>query len=148
MIRLVVVALLITACDDVVVHECTTGREGVEVAAAYAADHWPDVVDDASYLLVSCKPQDVIDSSISSCALALADRRESCAVHKAADGTRARIDVSHDEDAAISTCHELQHLRDPVWFTPDGCASHEQTCGYDVDGVARCEQAVRDFRGR
>lgn len=141
-------ALALAACDEVHVHDCTKGRDGVEVAAAYAAEHWPDVYDDATYLLASCKPQDVIDTSISSCALSLADRRESCAVHKATAGRRARIDISHDEDAAIVACHELHHLRDEVWFTIDGCASHEQTCGYDEAAVDRCEQAVRDFRLR
>lgn len=137
---------LCASCGEVVVHECVNGAEGIEAAAAYAADHWPDVRDQAAYLLVSCKPQDVIERSISSCARARVKRPESCAVLRRTPGGRARIDVSHDEDAAISVCHELQHLRDAVWFTADGCQSHEMTCNYDADAVAQCEAAVFQFR--
>lgn len=144
---LIVAAVLTSSCAGVQAYQCTTGREGVEAAATYAAEHWPDAREDATHLLVSCKPQEVLATSISSCGLSNVKRPESCAVHKAAPGRPARIDVSHDEDAAIATCHELQHLRDAVWFTTDGCQSHDlETCGYDTVAVERCEEAVRTFR--
>jgi hypothetical protein len=145
---LVALALsFVASCDEVAVHKCVNGAEGIEAAAAYVADHWPDAQYQAAYLLVDCKPQAVIESSISSCARARVKRPESCAVLRRAPGARARIDISHDEDAAISVCHELQHMRDAVWFTDDGCQSHEMTCNYNADAVAQCEDAVFQFRG-
>lgn len=145
--RILATAFVVTtfvACEPVHVHECVSGRAGIEVAAAYAAEYWPDVVDSATDLLVSCKPQDLIESS--SCLFSRVERPEACSL-RGGPGSRARIAVSHDEDAAIVVCHELQHLRDAVWFAGDGCQSHSIDCGYDVDAVERCEQAVHDFRG-
>ena len=136
--------VVVAACDPVDVDQCANGRIGIEVAAAYAAEHWPDVEESASYLLVSCRPQDIIESS--SCLFSRVERVEACSL-RGGPGSRAKIRVSHDEDAAIVVCHELQHLRDLVWFDGGGCQSHTIDCHYDVDAVARCEQAVHDFRG-
>lgn len=143
------ILVFVFACEPVRVYECTNGVEGVEVAIAYASKHWPDVRFQTDALLVHCKPQETIETSINSCAMARVERPESCAVHRRENvGSHARIDISHDEDAAISTCHEVQHLRDQVWVDGNGCQSHLSDCNYDKDAVARCEQAVRDFRER
>ena len=139
-------ALLVVSSCRVQVHACYNGADGLDEAIAYAAVNWPDVEYQTEFLLISCKDQDLVES-ISSCGLSSTQKPESCVTTRRAPGSPARIIISHDEDAALSACHELQHLRDAVWFTPDGCQSHDTLCNYNAYEVERCEEAVRLYRG-
>lgn len=142
---LAIFVFLVASCESTVIHECTNGALGVESAVEFARDQWPDIRENITMLTIVCADQDVIES-VSHCGLTRAERLESCTARKYTLGTPALIHISNDEDAAISTCHELAHLRPVAWDSADGCQSHEQSCGYSTAQVDRCEQAVFDSR--
>lgn len=123
-------------------YECTKGAEGIDTAVAFMAEFVPDVVDN---LQVFCDDERAL-ASITRCGRAKAKHIESCLMWIGGGPYAARIYVSHDEDAAKSVCHELEHAVPAAWTSEDGCQSHLQSCGFSTAQMQACQAAVDEFR--
>jgi hypothetical protein len=137
------ICLTLSSCG-VRVYDCVKGADGIDAAVEFMADKAPNTVDN---LQIFCDSEDSLQS-ISKCGRAKAKHIESCLMWTGEGPYSGRIYISHDEDAAISVCHELEHAVPEVWDTEDGCQSHEMSCNYDELEVAACKAAVEKSRAQ